>query len=400
LIALHFNAVSLEFRSDFALLRQFFLPGLETLAFDVPVDVPTSEVEQFVGALSAEAPGLRQLSITVDPNISACHFELPKLPKLNQLSILGSDLGLMWQNIPNILHSHFLQSLSLSVHENFEVENASARTPLDFTALKHLSLSGNCLQDCTTFLLQVVTPQLSAIEIAYRTAAIPAEITAVIDSLTASCGTFESLEKISIVDNSPREPEWPETTTQLHSRVFRPLFKFRKLSTVIFSDIGKYSLDDYFIEDVAVAWPGLRELRFASERPEPCNITQSGVLSLVFKCRSLRTLQLTFDATRFMLLPYKPGPGKPCTQTSLHELHLGHSTVTPAYRFFMAIVLLFPNLCHVTRYDSMLELNDREDWSRAQRRWKRLVHHPLILRHRKPKEALRNTLWLHGLWMC
>ncbi|KAG1764117.1 hypothetical protein EDD22DRAFT_1049875, partial [Suillus occidentalis] len=70
-----------EFRSDFALLRQFFLPGLETLAFDVPVDVPTSEVEQFVGALYAEASGLWQLSITVDPGIFACHFEVPKMPK-------------------------------------------------------------------------------------------------------------------------------------------------------------------------------------------------------------------------------------------------------------------------------------------------------------------------------
>jgi hypothetical protein len=81
LIALHFSAVSLEFRSDSALLCQFFLPGLETLAFDVPVDVPTSEVEQFVGALYAEASGLWQLSITVDPGIFACHFEVPKMPK-------------------------------------------------------------------------------------------------------------------------------------------------------------------------------------------------------------------------------------------------------------------------------------------------------------------------------
>ncbi|KAG1747292.1 hypothetical protein EDD22DRAFT_958260 [Suillus occidentalis] len=73
LFALRFGAVSNlpEFRANFLLLRQFFLLGLETLAFNIPVDVPTSEVEQLLGALSTEASDLRELSIMVDNGLSA-----------------------------------------------------------------------------------------------------------------------------------------------------------------------------------------------------------------------------------------------------------------------------------------------------------------------------------------
>jgi hypothetical protein len=108
--------------------------------------------------------------------------------------------------------------------------------------------------------------------------------------MAASCQTSVSLEKISVVDFSPRQWWEAETHSQLHSCIFRPLFQFKRLSTVNFIDVGIYCLDDTFIEDIAVAWPGLRELRFSSKRLETSDVTFTAMLSLASKCRSLRTL--------------------------------------------------------------------------------------------------------------
>jgi hypothetical protein len=258
--ALHFGAVSRlqEFRSDFPLLRQFLSPELETLSFDLPVDLPTSEVEQLLGVLSAEVSGLRELSINGDPDLDAFHFQLPTLPKLNKLSIVGWDVGVRWDNIPNIQYLDRLQSLSLSVRGPFNIGNPLGNVRLKLSTLKHLGVDGFRLQDCTAFLLQVSTPQLSAIEISYNDMpASPVQITAVIESLAASCRTFGSLEQFSLVDYSVGNRRDFDPHSLLHSHIFRPLLQYRRLSTVNFVDIGRYCLDDVFIEDVAVAWPGL-----------------------------------------------------------------------------------------------------------------------------------------------
>jgi hypothetical protein len=375
---LHFGAVSdlPEFRSNFLLLRQFFLLELETLEFNVPVDVPTSEVEQLLEALPTEASGLRELSIMADNGLSASRFIVPQLPKLNRLAIGEIHVGLMRRNIPNIQHSRFLQTLELVLQGPFNMNNVSGHMPLELNTLKYLFLIGTRLQDCTSFLLQVATIQLSTIDITYRTAASPTKIAAFIKSLAASCRTSEFLTRISVVDNSPREPEWwaPQTPTELHSHIFRPLLKFRSLSTVVFDNIGHYCLDDVFIEDAALAWPGLRELRFVSERFYSSAVTFAAVLSLASKCRSLRTLQLTFDATQFPTLPYAPDGTRELwpTQTALHELHVAHSSVLWQSWLYLFLAVFFPNLAHLTWYDV---LGDNYKWGKVKEVWESTVKH-------------------------
>jgi hypothetical protein len=370
LSALHFGAISRlpEIRSDFLLLRQFLFHELGTLSFDLPVDVPTSEVEQFLGALSAKVSGLRELSITGDHDLPTFNFTVPKLSKLTKLSIVGWDVGLTWQNIPNIQHSHRLQSLSLSVHGPFNIGNPSGNVPLDLSTLKHLSIDGVILQDCTDFLLQVSTPQLSAIDISYNRAANAAQITAVIVSLAASCKTFGSLEQFSLTDYSFTNPQESGPHSLLHSHVFRPLLRYRRLSTVKFGDIGEYCLDDEFIEDVAVAWPGLRELKFASEKLHTTDVSFAAMLSLASKCRSLHSLQLSFDATDFPTLPYAPGGELWPTQTALHELHVGHSTVSEASSFHVLVAVVFPSLARLTYYGQF-----HVEWRKIEELWKQLL---------------------------
>lgn len=43
---------------------------------------------------------VRFVSIIAGYGLSACHFKVPELPKSNQPSIIGWDMGLTRQNIP------------------------------------------------------------------------------------------------------------------------------------------------------------------------------------------------------------------------------------------------------------------------------------------------------------
>ncbi|KAG1778218.1 hypothetical protein EV702DRAFT_1277963 [Suillus placidus] len=378
LFLLRFAAVSHlpEFYSDFSLLRQFLLPELESLTFDVPSSVPTYEVEQLLGALPAEASGLRHLSITTDNGLSACRFIVPKLPKLNRLAIGGIDVGLTRQNITNIQHSRCLQTLALHLHGPFDTENQlSGNMPLELSALKELYLFSTPLQICTSFLLQVSTPQLSDIHITYFEAAIPAELTAFFESLRTSCQTFASLETISMFDRSPDRWWKPDSHRQLHSHIFRPLLKFRRLSIVDFDDIGKYCLDDAFIEDAAVAWPYLRVLKFATLKHSVGEVTFTAMLSLASRCKLLRTLRLTFDATHFPRLPYSPDGNRELwtTQPTLRELHVGHSKVSAASRFPRFLAVLFPGLAVLSREDMSLDSADGIAWRELRTSWTQLM---------------------------
>ncbi|KAG2335598.1 hypothetical protein BDR05DRAFT_1063828 [Suillus weaverae] len=377
LFALRFAAVSHlpEFQSDFLLLRQFLSPELESLTFDVPLSVPTYEVEQLLGALPAEASGLRHLSITTNNGRSACRFIVPKLPKLNRLAIDAIDVGLTRQNITNIQYSRCLQNLALQLHGSSDTENQlSGDMPLELSTLKQLYLFSTPLQDCISFLLQVSTPQLSGIQITYLTAATPAELTAFVESLCTSCQTFASLETISMLDRSRKEWWKPDSYGRLHSRIFRPLLQFRRLSTVSFVGMGKCCLDDAFIEDAAVAWPYLRVLKFTSmTHDSDSEVTFTAMLSLASRCKLLRTLELTFDATHFPRLPYSPDGNRELwtTQPALRELHIGHSKVSAASRFPRFLAVMFPGLAVLTRDPT--ELDDGVAWRELRTSWTQLM---------------------------
>ncbi|KAG2127976.1 hypothetical protein DEU56DRAFT_982635 [Suillus clintonianus] len=358
LCALHFEAVSnlLECRSDLSLLRQFLSPALELLSFDVPSGVLADELDRLVAALP-EASGLRQLSISVDPSPHGSHLTLPlqNMQKLNVLSMDGVDACPMMHNISNLQHLRHLHSLVLTLQEGSGgmEKLPSGDMPLELSTLKSFVLYADRIQRCTHFLLRVVTPQLSSISIKYHKHALQEEVREFVLSLPTYCQTFASLEEISVGSLSAWEPH-PGST--LPSDIFRPLLKFRKLAIVNFIEVGRYRLDDAFIEDAAAAWADLRELRFASNQTDTSTVrvTLTGILSLASRCRSLRILHLTFNATAFPTFPHA-ADGRPefwPTQTALQKLHVGHSKVAAdAYvPFWLAVV--FPNLGDLTWYEA------------------------------------------------
>jgi hypothetical protein len=307
-------------------------PGLEALFLDVSAQSQTHEVEQFLAALPVEAHGLRQLSISMGMAFAVLpSFE--KLPKLLTLTIDGVDVCMMRQAITNIQQARYLNTLKLSLHGTSYDGGVMA---LELSSLDCLSLSGDVLPQCTHFIRQITTRQLSYVTIEYHQPASPIEITAFMESLSISCQNHGSLKQICVVDDTDLEDV--ELVIPLSSAVFRPLLKFTGLLYVVFEGIGNYNLDDRFINDIPDAWPRIQELKFASYRPASCAVTFTAMVSLASRCRSLQFLHLTCDASQPTLERLWPA------QTALRELHVGYSQVSEVARMPYILAKVFPAL--------------------------------------------------------
>ncbi|KAG1832342.1 hypothetical protein DFJ58DRAFT_870672 [Suillus subalutaceus] len=316
LCALDFEAIfgRSKCSSRFLLLRQFMLPGLEVLRFDIPGGVPTYEVEQLLDCSSRRS--VRPAS-TVDIGGPWYHdfYSSPEFQKAVQTII-------------NIQQARCLQTLMLTL---CGTSNDAGGMPLELHSLKHLCLFGSSLPQCTHFIRQVATRQLSYISIKYSKPASPTEITAFVESLSTSC-QIGSLEQIYVMDTS--DDRDPKHAIPLPSEIFRPLLKFSRLSSVKFIGIGNYNLDDRFINDIAVAWPEIWELKFAAMRCASYTVTFTAMISLASRCRSLHTLHLMVDATQSTTIPRAPDGTEELwpMQTALQKLHLGYSEVSEVAR--------------------------------------------------------------------
>ncbi|KAG1875998.1 hypothetical protein C8R48DRAFT_811267 [Suillus tomentosus] len=225
----------------------------------------------------------------------------------------------------NIQQARCLQTLKLKFCGTF---CDASGIPLELPGLKTLYLSEGSLPQCTHFLRQVTTRQLSHINISYCGSSSPAEVTAFVESLSTSCQTFAHLERIYVVDTS-EHPDYL-LVIPLHSESFQPLFKFKRLLSVKFIGIGNFELDDRFLNDVPVAWPNIWELKLTSwKRHAFYSVTFTAMMSLASRCRSLQTLHLTVDATQSTTIPQALDEIEELwpTQTTLRNLHLGYSRV-------------------------------------------------------------------------
>jgi len=256
---LHAFDFSQDSNFDFSLLRQFLSPELAFLGFCIPSGTLAHDVEKLVDALPEAAPGLQQLAISVDRDgspIRQVHLPLTKIPKLNTLLVLENSC-LAKHNIADIEHLHFLETLALTLQRGSDAvdDSPSGDMPFQFSSLKCLALNADCLQHCTTFLRRFGGPKLSSITIEYEKRALPEEVAEFFLSLHTSCPDFASLETISVRRYGDL---WDlDLPNPLPSRVFRPLFKYRRLTTAKVSGIGQYCLDDDFLEDLTVACPDI-----------------------------------------------------------------------------------------------------------------------------------------------
>ncbi|KAG1732540.1 hypothetical protein EDD22DRAFT_927157 [Suillus occidentalis] len=265
------------------------------------------------------------------------------LPKLIALTIRRVNVCMTRQVITNIQQARCLNTLKLSLHGT-AYDHDGGVTALELSSLERLSLFGDVLPQCTRFIRQITTRRLSHVTILYHQPASPIEIAVLMESLSTSCQTYGYLKEIEVKDDS--DGRNTELVIPLSSEVFRPLLKFTGLSAVIFKGIGNVNLDNRFINDIPDAWPGIQELKFASFRLAGCDVTFAAMVSLASRCRSLRTLYLTFDASQPTMVPLAEDGTKMLwpVQKALRELHVGHSQVSEVSRMPYILAKVFPDL--------------------------------------------------------
>ncbi|KAG1759469.1 hypothetical protein EDD22DRAFT_955869 [Suillus occidentalis] len=313
--------------SDLSLVRKFMSPRLEALNVHVSATVPPHEVEQFIGALAIEAHGLRQLSLSLDDGLQGFAV-LPNfgmLPKLFELTIHAVDASLTRQTITNIQQLRCLKTLKLSLIGTCCNGGVMA---LELSSLESLSLSGVDLPQCTHFIRQITTRKLSHVAIDYVRRASPSEITVFTKSLSTLCQYHGSLKQICVVNNRDLYAEEAAgehfRVIPLESEVFRPLLKFTGLLSVEFVKMGNYLLDDQFIHQITNAWPGIQKLSFVSGQPPALvKVTFNAMMSLATRCKSLRSLNMTCDASQPILIPQAEDGTERLwpAQTALRALH-------------------------------------------------------------------------------
>ncbi|KIK43134.1 hypothetical protein CY34DRAFT_804136 [Suillus luteus UH-Slu-Lm8-n1] len=291
--------------SDLSLVRKFMSPRLEALNVHVSATVPPHEVEQFIGALAIEAHGLRQLSLSLNNGLQSFAV-LPNfgmLPKLFELTIRGVDASLTRQTITNIQQLRCLKTLKLSLLGTCCNGGVMA---LELSSLESLSLSGEDLPQCTHFIRQITTRKLSHVAIDYVRRASPSDSTVFTQSLSTLCQYHGFLKQICVVNNRNLHAEKAEhfQFIPLVSEVFRPLLKFTGLLSVEFVEMGNYCLDDQFIYQIINAWPGIQKLSFVSgHSPARAEVTFNAMMSLATRCKSLRSLNMTCDASQPISIP-------------------------------------------------------------------------------------------------
>ncbi|KAG1766243.1 hypothetical protein EV702DRAFT_1204263 [Suillus placidus] len=117
------------------------------------------------GALPLEAYGLRQLSTSMDHGATA----------------FVASFGKRQQAITNIQQARCLNTLKLILHGSSYDGGVMA---LELSSLEHLSLSGDVFLQCTHFIRQITTRQLSDVAIECPQPASPIEVTVFMESLS------------------------------------------------------------------------------------------------------------------------------------------------------------------------------------------------------------------------
>ena len=395
LIDLDFSAVAdlrdLTPKLQFSLLRQFLSPELGFLAFLVPSGASAQDLEQFFDILPVEASGLRQLVIAAEADGAPprqIHLPLIKMQKLNALGIIRNAC-LTKHSIAATEHMRPLRAMSLHLKGSDALEGSDDMPLLG--VLECLTLDADTIQHCTSFFLRISTPRLSTLGIKYNKRALPVEVNDFFVSLHTSFPAPASIKSLFVHHHGNVSHRDLDLQSPLPSHIFRPLLEFRRLTTVKLLAMGEYCLDNDFIQDAAVAWPDIQELWFASKQTNSL-VTFGAVLSLASRCRSLRSLQLTFDATRVPMLPHRKESESSWEgsrelwpkQTSFQALHVGNSKLPrPGFVPFV-LVAVFPNLFHISAYQSP-RITDYIHWRDVGRTTRYLVS----LREQDPDLAAR-----------
>lgn len=169
---------------------------------------------------------------------------------------------------------------------------------IELPTLRLLALEGTSITSCAMVLETLKLPALDTIEVEAPMQSAEA-FRALLEDLNTCCRQ-DSLKSIRVIDDSVYDLDLLGVAhpVQVAYDVIKPLEKFRYAEKLELN--CRFDLDDADIEQVANAWPDLRELYLGRDgwySSAPTSVTMVGLAALVDRCRKLEEMDLAFNAS-------------------------------------------------------------------------------------------------------
>lgn len=343
---------------------QPFMPKLYRFDWSPTKNAAVTIMRHFMG------PQIREINLDLGENVA----NLSILPFIKSSCPLVSDFTLElrtdrhsipliseavcgWQrlihlSVPNLDMAGFIHvaqlpsliSLSLCSQEDTTIHPPEFLSGPSFPTLKSLYIRCQTARFCTGIIRVISSRQFETLTIrlltSWTTSAWKTVHTALRD-----CLNHKTLDSIDIEEEGGLPPPGDTALYGLSADTLRPLFAFKRLTSISYPIYPALDVDDDFLEEMAMSWPRMRSLSFVNEahQPQPPRATLKCLVSFARHCSRLSGLGLRMDATNVPEFIQLPGDR---IGTPLESLDVGASPINSRKEAHVAAFIsnLFPRV--------------------------------------------------------
>ncbi|KAK6978053.1 hypothetical protein R3P38DRAFT_3236142 [Favolaschia claudopus] len=274
------------------------LLGARVSAIRINLEVEDSWRFPAVRQMASRFPSLERIQIdgncTTNDDVEWGGACVTQLHDLRLITVRALDSN-TYRHISGLKRLEALTIRSLSAHKFLFQPRDNLTPPLRFSALRKLAIGADALDSICTFLPDV---SISATEL------LPSSISAryLMEGIATNCSPSH-MTFIRLTLKAARGG-----TFRFTSEDIRPVLGLPNLKHVLLSIPTVCSMDDNFVQEMAIAWPALEELYICCFYRPSDSPTLLALVSLACYCPHLRRLLLNVDATRIPLRVLPPTP--------------------------------------------------------------------------------------------
>ncbi|KAH9922099.1 uncharacterized protein B0H18DRAFT_527284 [Fomitopsis serialis] len=234
-----------------------------------------------------------------------------------------------------------------------------AAQSLEFRALKSITLVLSFMTELSTILSVCRFPRLRRLNLTSFWGSEPHAFDEMLQVIHDCCshGVLETIQIHTVPGQLTHLEEGIQVIT---ATSLSRLCAFRRMRKIWLLTEMYIALDDYLLEEMAMAWPCLESLRFQSMAEDSWLIqnaaTLEGLVPLARYCPSLKSLTIDVDPSDTFISPHAEPGGGHCNRV-LRSIDFKQPFATDIYNvaeigaFLYAI---FPNLQAINEYDSTM----------------------------------------------
>ncbi|RDB14801.1 hypothetical protein Hypma_016475 [Hypsizygus marmoreus] len=323
--------------------------NITTFSLSNPALIPYISTMSLLTSMNTRYPGLTHLSLTdfrEEVEVAAISSAVCGWNHFRYLKVgaLSNDALVHIAALPSLSHLH----LQYRAVDRSHIKYPLSRNSCAFPAVRTMIISSPDFSFCTD-LLRSMSPGSSLKNINFSTTKfVPStsmEWTNVIQALHDICD-HSALEHLSLRDNEEDldqfEDQYPNVVGPKH---LKPLLAFSRLTSISLRANGGFDLDDPMVNDMAVAWPRLTNLRVSSDFAPSPRATISALTSLAQHCPRIMTLTMAFNAEPASIPTPTSSPR--VSNTQLKSLNVENSPISHAPSVAAFLSDIFPKIATV-----------------------------------------------------